>query len=210
MTALDEGTTTALRDTYLLAFDSFSTDPIEVADRLGIKSRYARELLGVLVSHRLLAISDVNGEYDVWQVIEPGTYDSHTRDDAVAHIDNWLATFTQEDNMPATATKTRKPATKKATATKPKDTNPADLPLCKCGCETPVGSRKTSYRPGHDARHAGQVGRKFIEQGKADPKLLATLPSEKLQAKALRMLQVSDDKQDAKAAAAEAKAKATK
>lgn len=34
---------------------------------------------------------------------------------------------------------------------------------CACGCALPVVS-KANYRPGHDARHAGQVARRLIER----------------------------------------------
>jgi hypothetical protein len=44
------------------------------------------------------------------------------------------------------------------------------------------------YRPGHDARHAGRIGRALAALGHADPDLLAELPTDALRAKALRML----------------------
>lgn len=63
---------------------------------------------------------------------------------------------------------------------------PAGKCLCGCGAET-----KRSYRPGHDARHAGQVGRLLAAGTSLSPEqrsqLLATLPSEALRQKALRM-----------------------
>ncbi len=58
---------------------------------------------------------------------------------------------------------------------------------CRCGCHERVGPG-ARYRPGHDARHASQVGRAMIAAGAEDPVLLATLPSEALQAKARAML----------------------
>ncbi|WP_147262046.1 DUF429 domain-containing protein [Blastococcus sp. TF02A-26] len=58
---------------------------------------------------------------------------------------------------------------------------------CRCGCHEQV-SPGARYRPGHDARHASQVGRAMIAAGAEDPALLATLPSEALRAKARAML----------------------
>src|SRR5215212_1459355 len=58
---------------------------------------------------------------------------------------------------------------------------------CRCGCGEQVG-RGALYRPGHDARHASQVGRAMMAAGAEDPVLLAELPSEALRAKARGML----------------------
>lgn len=49
-------------------------------------------------------------------------------------------------------------------------------------------SQGALYRPGHDARHASQVGRALVAAGTADEGLLAGLPSEALRTKALAML----------------------
>src|SRR4051812_38628717 len=54
---------------------------------------------------------------------------------------------------------------------------------CRCGCGQQVG-RGALSRPGHDARHASQVGRAMTAAGAADLVLLAELPSEALRAKA--------------------------
>lgn len=63
---------------------------------------------------------------------------------------------------------------------------------CGCGCGQPVG-RKATYRPGHDARHAGQVARAAVESFRAgEGTLLAGikgLPSDALRVKALVMAQ---------------------
>ncbi|MGY1751162.1 hypothetical protein [Modestobacter sp. SYSU DS0511] len=58
---------------------------------------------------------------------------------------------------------------------------------CRCGCGEQVG-RRSNYRPGHDARHASQIGRAMIAAGAEDPVLLAELPSEALREKARAML----------------------
>lgn len=58
---------------------------------------------------------------------------------------------------------------------------------CLCGCGQEVG-RGSRYRPGHDARHAGTVGRALVSLGREDEDLLAGLPTADLRAKALSML----------------------
>lgn len=59
---------------------------------------------------------------------------------------------------------------------------------CRCGCGAPPIGITALYRPGHDARHAGRVGRELRELGRVDDDLLAGLPTEALRAKALAML----------------------
>lgn len=78
---------------------------------------------------------------------------------------------------------TAKSAPRTGTAT---TANPAGLPLCLCGCEQ-VTKRDRNYRPGHDARHAGIIGRKMaLNPGDAD-NLLVELPTQALQLKAERV-----------------------
>lgn len=142
-------TTAALRTVYLYTFDCFAVSPTEVADLPEVGNvRYARELLGTLVTAGLVSEQDVNGEETVWQT--EVTYDHATREEAEATIDAWLATD-PEFHAPA-----EKPARRQGKATK---ANPAGLPLCLCGCGTPG---KSNYRPGHDARHAGNVAREVL------------------------------------------------
>lgn len=59
---------------------------------------------------------------------------------------------------------------------------------CLCGCGGSVIRPTAPYLPGHDARHAGAVGRALISAGHADPALLDALPSPALRAKAEAML----------------------
>lgn len=184
-----------LRKTYLLAFDDFATTPAEVADVVeGVTNvRYSRELLGTLVNAGLLAVTDVNGDGDVWQVANPGTFDDYERDEAEEVIDSWLAAKI------ASPTTTKEGKTMTAKSTKPRTTktkNPTGK--CLCGC----GENSTSnYRPGHDARHAGVVARQ-IAGPKVTPaqatKALATLPSEALRLKASAMADRIIDKAKAK------------
>lgn len=182
-----------LRKAYLLSFDEFSTDPQEVADLVNGNVRYARELLGVLTTNNLLTATDVNGDGDVWQVIDPGTYDDHTRDEAEAVIDAFIA-----KHLLTTA--------KKATAPKSKpDSVTADGSPCLCGCGEATG-KKSNYRPGHDARHAGNVGRaiaaEYATPGFDRRELLAVLPSDSLKAKAEAIAEKAVEKANKKSAKA--------
>lgn len=62
---------------------------------------------------------------------------------------------------------------------------------CNCGCGEATSSSKTAYKPGHDARHAGQVARAMaaakINGDATYSPALDTLPSPKLRAKAEAM-----------------------
>lgn len=144
-----------LRTAFLLGFDSFSTTPVDVGNALGRNSRYGRELLEVLVNKaELMTDTYINGDgsQHVWQCNE--TYDSVDRATAEATIDRWLATIaevTEEAEIPAPAKAAKKAAAKKTS-------NPANLPTCLCGCGL-VANRGRNYKPGHDARHAGEVAR---------------------------------------------------
>lgn len=168
----------ALRTAYLAAFDEFATDPSDLALLPEIGNvRYAREILGLLVGAGLLAEQDVNGEQTVWQVANPGTYDSATRAEAVATIDAWLS----QEILGAALLAQGMPARRRGTASK---RNPAGLPLCLCGCGI-MG--KSDYRPGHDARHAGEVARAIL--GGADRKAALANLSPALAAKALAQVE---------------------
>lgn len=111
-----------------------------------------------------------------------------------------------------TQAKSGQAPTRKATPAKP--TKPVEVttetvkakverPACRCGCgETTSGG---SYRPGHDARHAGKVGRAIAAGG--DPvSLTAALPTEALVKKALgfaeRMASKPEDRAERAAKAA--------
>ena len=188
---MDLATAKALRITYLHAFDSFATDPIAVGDLPAIGNpRFARECLGVLTNAGLLVQDTVNGGDDVWQAIE--TYDTISRGEAEQTIDAWLSMQGVEAPNPGPATPTTVPTRRE----RPAPANPADLPLCLCGCGNPVG-RKSNYKPGHDARHAGAVARYIAESG--DWTALGSLPSQALQDKATRMVEKIVEKSVSKA-----------
>lgn len=70
--------------------------------------------------------------------------------------------------------------------------------FCKCDCGEII-TTKASYRPGHDARHAGIVARAIAENPKQAKTLLAALPSAALQAKATRAAERRTAKAEAEA-----------
>lgn len=80
-----------------------------------------------------------------------------------------------------TMTKTNTPAKVQIDA----DGNLVGGHFCKCDCGEVI-TTKASYRPGHDARHAGIVARAIADDPKQTKALLSTLPSAALQAKATR------------------------
>jgi hypothetical protein len=189
---------TELRDVYLHVFDAFATDPHTVVEEVdGVTNvRFARELLGTLVTAGLVAITEGVEGNDVWQTC-PDTYDSMTREEAESKIDNWL-NDTDEDNTMIT-----KPETK----TRPAKAKDQTFHACYCGCGANVPST-SFYRPGHDARHAGVVGRKAAEEIlstggvqvdlKIDSDRFADLPSASLVQKAVGIANRAMDKETSK------------
>ena len=93
-----------------------------------------------------------------------------------------------------TTTRTRKPA-KPAPAPAPApEATPAAAPtICRCGCGSPTVRAEALYIAGHDARHAGQIGRLLIadltdDEAPAAEHRLALLPTPALRAKAEGMV----------------------
>lgn len=173
MTTIQAATADA-KSALKVAFENFSTTPTELATEMKINTRYARELLGLLVKSGLAVDTEVNGSDQVWQSVK--TYDHHTWIEVEADFDR---IFTVEAT-PTAAAKARRTGTETAT-------NPAGLPSCLCGCGG-VTNRNRNYRPGHDARHAGNVGRAVAAAAPADRKaLLDALPTDALKAKALKV-----------------------
>lgn len=180
-----------LRSAYMEAFDSFSIHFTDLAARKnGFNSRYARELLATLTHAGLLTKDFDSDGGDMWQVINPGTYDNHTREEAEAVIDAFL-----NQGEPAMSKKTAAPA-KKAVASKEKTFHP-----CNCGCKENVPST-SFYRPGHDARHAGAVAREiaanYTTKGFDRRTLLKALPSDALRDKAEKIAEKATARLDAK------------
>lgn len=86
--------------------------------------------------------------------------------------------------------------TKATNTTAPAATTKNEAPatrLCLCGCGSALNGKKSQYRPGHDARHAGNIARILVEmrnEGKPADQLNAMverLGSTTLQTKALGM-----------------------
>lgn len=184
-----------LRHVYLVTFDQFATDVSEVALEVGDNTRYARELLGVLTHHNMVGETEDGDGKQAYQVINPGTYDNVTRDEAEAAIDAFLATHLG----------TKAPTAKKAKSNggSAATTVSAEGSPCLCGCGEPTG-KKSNYRPGHDARHAGEVGRaiaaEFNTPGFDRRTLLDALPSDLLKAKAEAIAEKAIEKAQKKSA----------
>ena len=181
-----------LRKVYLHAYHNFATNPSDVAGCLtGINLRYARELLATLVEAGLVAKGEDGEGDDVWQTLP--TYDDMNTEEAEAKIDAWLAENAPKEAKPAKA--------------KPEPT----FHSCYCGCGENVPS-KSFYRPGHDARHAGVIGREiaanYTTPGFDRRDLLSALPSEKLVAKAEGIAEKAIEKIEAKAEREAAREKA--
>jgi hypothetical protein len=87
-----------------------------------------------------------------------------------------------------------------STPTTPGTDVPAD-DSCRCGCGQPVKGKKAEYLPGHDARHAGQVGRDMVGAPTSADRaaLMNLLPSEPLRAKAQRVYEKALAKRQAQA-----------
>ena len=177
-----------LRKVYLLVFDSFAASVSEVADQFPeINTRYARELLGALQQGNFVILTEDGEGSEAYQAIP--TLDDISREEAEANIDKWLGIATPD---PTSATHpgggSRSPAAK-ATSSQPHD--------CLCGCGEVITTRAL-YRPGHDARHAGQVGREiaanYTTPGFDRRELLAALPTDALKAKAERIAERAVDK----------------
>lgn len=212
-----------LRRVYLNIYDgAIVTEIPDIAAELGLKRRYVNELVGLLEridggdGVPLVVVNSSPGEdgHD-----SPNVYYQTAR--SVDDEDRKSAEFRFDFYVPANPQvkpeETAVNATKKtASATKPNN-NPADLPLCKCGCGFPVTNRARNYLPGHDARHAGQVARAMAAIPGADNEdkrtaMLDALPTDALRWKAAAMA----DRLIAKGAAAaerelaKAEGKATK
>lgn len=87
---------------------------------------------------------------------------------------------------------------------------------CACECGEATQSAKSNYRPGHDARHASNVGRFLATSNdpEANNRALASLGSDKLRTKALamdsRLRALAAAKAEREAAKANKPAKASK
>lgn len=181
--------TAELREIYLMAFDNLAVDPMTVEQETGerIGSRFARELIGTLAQANVLVEGEIGGE-TIWQTAF--SVDDTDRAEVEAFIDDFLGI------------KKAKPA-KKASAVRPAArTKDEGYHACYCGCGENVPA-KSFYRPGHDARHAGQIGKALgamDQPSDADvKKMVADLPSDRLVDKALRIADAQRAKRNKKA-----------
>lgn len=115
----------------------------------------------------------------------------------------WDAAREVEANRtePATPAKTKpvKPAKKPAE-------QPGSFPLCGCGCGVPTVTAKATFLSGHDARHAGNLGR-ALAADPTDADLIAAYGrlTPALQAKVDRVRTTAERKVAEKAAKAAAR-----
>lgn len=158
-----------------VVFDSFSFHPEQMhTDDWPWPVNYTRQMLALLVkSGTVTTVEDGEGE-TYWQCWK--TYDEHEFAEVLGDFDHWFdnhATSIEGESMATTAPPKVKPE--------------ANTP-CYCGCGE---LSKGFYRPGHDARHAGNVGRLVAQNtlaGESDPEQpYNDLPSEKLVAKAKKI-----------------------
>jgi len=96
---------------------------------------------------------------------------------------------------------TTKTAAKKVATTEAPTASATPTP-CKCNCGQATVRQDAFYVSGHDARHAGQVGRALAATTSSDEikALLATLPTDKLREKALGVNETAQRKATEKAA----------
>lgn len=162
----------ALREIWIRAKRQ-PTHPSDIAELLdGVNVRYARELIGLLHREGFLDENE-NGEF------EANPHQSEFE------FNQFVAANTpKEESMPT-------PTKSKASPAKPKPkTSSGEIRKCLCGCGENVAG-KASYRPGHDARHAGQIARAMLAASKKTDrtKALDALPSPALQAKATKIFE---------------------
>lgn len=170
------------RELYLRIFDDFALEVYDKGDQKRgeriIDNRHLQPVVDAInvrldgsnltngEAGQTIVRDWVNSDYEVWQCFQ--TYDSWTHEQAEAAFD--------------TAWPVDAPALEAAPA--------ASAGGCLCGCGLPTSKGK-AYRPGHDARHAGQVAGAILALP-AGPKvkaetirLIDTLPTLALQNKAL-------------------------
>ena len=136
-----------------------------------LQIRYVRELVGVLTTHEWVTVDEEDKLTPNWTRAKG----DETIEDAFSR---WMDEVTGVVAKPKLSGKTRIRATspvpmagravdastlKPVGQDEPDASNPANLPSCRCGCGLTLNNRKTNYKPGHDARHAGAVAREAAE-----------------------------------------------
>jgi hypothetical protein len=128
---------------------------------------------------------------------------SITARNAAALTERNGSTLPQTKATPKTKATKEAPA-KEATVAETPEKAPKATPTpvaCHCGCGETANIGRT-YRPGHDARHAGQVARRVVANVPGADAELAALPP-KLQEKAARFVSNRGAETERKAKAAE-------
>lgn len=186
---IQRGTHQDLRNAFLAVHaSSIVMDIPELAADLNIKRQYAKELMETLTKMEIGGNPLVHINARVGEAGNDGAHDLYstfyTSDDKSSLEMEQLfdKAFPAPTEPIATNPKVAAPRTPRSATPPP---NPADLPLCMCGCEFPVTNRKRNYKPGHDARHAGRIAREVAAGGLRS--LIGELPTQPLRNKAEAM-----------------------
>lgn len=177
------------------------TRPVSASDAAELASinvRYAREVLGLMERHGLIEQDSDTMEYTAIENVNA---------QQVQTVIDALKPSAEADATPPKEAKSTKATAKKSTPAKPRPKKVKnETGKCLCGCGT---NSTSNYRPGHDARHAGQIARAIVDnrakKGFDRRELLAVLPSDALKAKAENMAGRMLDKLEAAAKAEVAK-----
>lgn len=171
---------TDLLAVYLHAMRNETVNITEVTTEFPhINTRYARELLATL-SPDLLQPVEIEGQ-DEWVIVyNEAQADQEYTDLDAAYTHTFDLWWNKRTGQPApTKTKPKAKAKPRSVAV-----NADPNRKCRCGCGEPVGAKST-YRPGHDARHAGATAQKMAATDSTSwDSLLGALPTPALRAKA--------------------------
>lgn len=135
-----------LKAAYLATYHGHSVTPSDIVDTMKarINTRYAREMLATLTDAGLVTKTEDEDGSDVWQTVP--TRDEMDEDEAHAKFDEWLDAVAED-----------------AEKDEPVEEGAQVTGSCYCGCGQSL-TGKSFYKPGHDARHAGVVGRAAAEE----------------------------------------------
>lgn len=142
------------RDLYLSIYDNFALMITDVADERGtqVTVDFINSQFEKVQSEQRIVRDFVNGDYEVWQVIQ--SYDDTTREEAEAYFD---AAWIEGHPLVRPKSHATKPGVVTVTASGVDWT-------CYCGCGQNRRTRSTLFAPGHDARFASNL----IKDARAD------------------------------------------
>lgn len=142
-------------------------DVMDVAGALGSGARTAREVATLLLGMLAIEGDDATGGYRACAGL--------TVEDVAAAWDARVAAAANE------------------AAAKGEDlgdaTRVGNMRKCRCGCGAYTNHPTSTYLPGHDARHAGNVARAIVADPTARISQLQTLPTERLREKASALVE---------------------